>query len=254
MLNHDLIPIRPDSIGSVRQLTVDARRLHASLQVKREFSHWIKARIDKYGFVEGEDFEKSSIISCSPKKTSGDFKGLQQPIEYTLSLNMGKELAMIENNEIGRMARRYFIACERKAMEALRAPQPVAALAPFLPPPRYLSPASRRRLTSLVDAKIADVPSHHVWRARMRVWISLKRRFSIPQYRLLPEERLPDAIAFLSSLEIGPHGKVVTDDQQALPMRSTDDMRQVASALTHLIAQAKTLLPLLQTATPEVCA
>ena len=127
-------------------------------------------------------------------------------------------------------------------------------LAPFLPPQRYLSPASRRRLTSLVDAKIADVPSHHVWRARMRVWISLKRRFSIPQYRLLPEERLPDAIAFISSLEIGPHGKVVTDDQQALPMRSTDDMRQVASALTHLIAQAESLLPRLQTATPEVCA
>ena len=37
-----------------------------------------------YGFVEGEDFEKSSIISCSPKKTSGDFKGLQQPPEFKL--------------------------------------------------------------------------------------------------------------------------------------------------------------------------
>lgn len=164
-------------------------------------------------------------------------------------------LAMFARTPVAKAFRKWVLDV-LEAWEAANAKPslPTAPLAPFLPPPRYLSSASRRRLTSLVDAKIADVPSHHVWRARMRVWISLKRRFSIPQYRLLPEERLPDAIAFLSSLEIGPHGKVVTDDQQALPMRSTDDMRQVASALTHLIAQAKTLLPLLQTATPEVCA
>ncbi len=251
MLNHDLIPISPDSIGDVRQLTVDARRLHTSLQVKREFSHWIKARIDKYGFVEGEDFEKSSIISCSPKKTSGDFKGLQQPIEYTLSLNMGKELAMIENNEIGRMARRYFIACERKAMEALRAPQPVAVLAPFLQI-KVLPRARREQLAELLLAKLTHVPAALAWKARMSVWTAFNRNFSIPQHRLLPESRMDEAVAFLSALTIGPTGKVVHKNRQAsLP---TDDMRQVASALTHLIAQAKTLLPLLQTATPEVCA
>ena len=63
---------------------------------------------------------------------------------------------------------------------------------------------------------------------------------------------MDEAVAFLSALTIGPTGKVVHKNRQAsLP---TDDMRQVASALTHLIAQVKTLLPLLQTATPEVCA
>ena len=126
-------------------------------------------------------------------------------------------------------------------------------LAPFLPPPRYLSPASRRQLTSLVDAKTADVPSHHIWRARMGVWTSFNRRFAIPQYRLLPEDRLSDAIAFLSSLQIGPRGKVILNDQQALPMRPTDDIRQATSALAQLIAQAQSLLPQLQAASPEIC-
>lgn len=96
------------SIGNVQQLAVDARTLHRSLGVKRDFSTWIKARITKYGFEENKDYEKSSIISNSP------ISGSQPSIEYTLSLDMAKELAMVENNERGRLVRRYFIECERK--------------------------------------------------------------------------------------------------------------------------------------------
>ena len=39
-------------------------------------------------------------------------------IEYALSIDMAKELSMIENNDNGRRARKYFIACERKLQEA----------------------------------------------------------------------------------------------------------------------------------------
>lgn len=250
MPDREIIPIKHGSIGRIQQLTVDARALHVALKVKRDFSTWIKGRISKYGFVENEDYvifaqdgenleKKSSIISRSPDLVNGDFKGLRQAIEYRLSLNMGKELSMLENNEIGRIARRYFIECERKAMEPSL---PTAPLAPFLPPPRYLPPVSRRRLVSLVDAKTADVPSHHVWRARMGIWSSFNRRFAIPQYRLLPEGRMADAIAFLSSLEIGPHGKIILKDQQALPMCPDEDAKQIAATLGALVEQARSVL------------
>lgn len=86
---------------------VDARELYNHLEVKQDFSTWIKHRIDKYGFIEGEDF--STIL----KKSTGG-RPLKQ---YGLTLDMAKELAMVENNEKGRQARRYFIAVEKKAKE-----------------------------------------------------------------------------------------------------------------------------------------
>lgn len=128
------------SIGNVQQLAVDARTLHRTLEVKTDFSNWIKRRIAKFGFIEGEDFEKSSIISDSPILAS------QPAIEYTLSLDMAKELAMVENNERGRLVRRYFIECERKLREeqqkprrkprkALPKPEPRPIVDPFAPEP-----------------------------------------------------------------------------------------------------------------------
>lgn len=100
-----LLPVVEVSFGSKQG--VDARKLHAVLGVGRDFSTWIKDRIEKYDFVEKQDFEKSSIISSSP------VSGSQGRIEYTLSLDMAKELAMVENNDNGRVVRRYFIECEK---------------------------------------------------------------------------------------------------------------------------------------------
>lgn len=129
------LPISSGTIGNLTQLTVDARALHSALEVKRDFSTWIKARIAKYDFVEGEDYEKSSMIPSSPKMVNG----IKTAIEYRLSVNMGKELAMVENNERGRMVRRYFIECERRLMETP---------APTLPPLSTVE--ERRKLNSLV--------------------------------------------------------------------------------------------------------
>lgn len=86
---------------------VSARDLHAFLESKRDFSNWIKDRIDKYGFVENQDFQVFNNFGENPK-------GGRPTIEYALSINMAKELSMIENNERGRQARKYFIACEEQ--------------------------------------------------------------------------------------------------------------------------------------------
>lgn len=86
---------------------VDARELHLFLEVKRDFSNWIKDRIEKYGFEADRDF--SPILA---KSISG-----RPSIEYALTLDTAKELAMVENNEKGRQARRYFIEVEKKAMQ-----------------------------------------------------------------------------------------------------------------------------------------
>lgn len=97
---------------------VDARRLHEALQVGRDFSTWIKRRIESVGYVEGTDYKKSVMISGSPvwgsasDKASGECG--QGRIDYMLTIGVAKELCMLEKNEVGRMARRYFIACEEE--------------------------------------------------------------------------------------------------------------------------------------------
>lgn len=98
------------------QQTISARDLYVFLGVKANFTDWIKRRIEKYGFIENVDFTKVSLISqnCEIKK-GGDRKS----VNYIITLGMAKELCMIENNEKGKEARRYFIECERILMNGL---------------------------------------------------------------------------------------------------------------------------------------
>jgi phage anti-repressor protein len=83
------------------------------LGVGRVFRAWIEGRIEQYEFREGVDFEIAEGLSRPNPDSS---KSRQQPTkEYRLTLDMAKELAMVENNEAGRVARRYFIWAEELA-------------------------------------------------------------------------------------------------------------------------------------------
>jgi phage anti-repressor protein len=87
----------------------EARDLHGALGVGRDFSNWFKDRIEKYGFEQGADF--SPILAKS--------LGGRPATNYLITLDMAKELSMIENNEIGRKIRRYFIEAEKAARAML---------------------------------------------------------------------------------------------------------------------------------------
>ena len=101
MPNNNLIPIikRGES-----EQWVDARNLHSFVESKQEFANWIKPFIQEFGFIEGRDFLK--ILS---KSTGG-----RQAIEYTITLDMAKHLAILQRNEKGMQARQYFINAEKE--------------------------------------------------------------------------------------------------------------------------------------------
>lgn len=107
-----LVPVFPGTLAHRTVQLCDARALHAFMEVKRDFTTWIKGRIHKFGFVADEDFIS---ISRSPIRGSGN-RGAS--IDYHLTLDMAKELSMVENNDQGRAARRYFIECERRSKSA----------------------------------------------------------------------------------------------------------------------------------------
>lgn len=91
------------------QQVVSARDLWKFLDVNYDFSTWIKRRIEKYDFIENVDF---TLVRGFPQNC-GKLGGRPKE-DYILSMDMAKELAMIENNSPGRAARRYFIQCEKR--------------------------------------------------------------------------------------------------------------------------------------------
>ncbi len=108
----EIIPVISGVIGGRETNIVSARALHKVLGVGRDFTNWIKGRIEEYGFKKGVDFELVEYLT-SPNSASA--KSRQQLAhDYLLTLNMAKELAMVERTEQGRAVRQYFIRCEEE--------------------------------------------------------------------------------------------------------------------------------------------
>ena len=101
-------------VAGQAQQTVNARELHAFLENRDMFANWIKDRIEQYGFVENQDFVR--YLENSKKPLGG-----RPSMEYALSLDMAKELSMVERTAKGKQARQYFIDCEKRLSGSLNA-------------------------------------------------------------------------------------------------------------------------------------
>lgn len=107
-----IIPIYEND---TKEKLINARELHKKLNNKRQFANWIKQRIDKYKFLENQDFVKLNNFVMV-----GNLKRPQ--IDYYLTIDMAKELCMVENNETGRKIRKYFIEVEKRYREIINTP------------------------------------------------------------------------------------------------------------------------------------
>ena len=103
----ELIKTTGITLNGDKITAVNARDLWKFLESKQDFSTWIKRRIEKYEFIEGQDYLLHKFVEQLPS-------GAKHCIEYLISLDMAKELAMVENNERGRQARQYFIEVEKR--------------------------------------------------------------------------------------------------------------------------------------------
>ena len=84
----------------------NAETLFKFLNPDTKFADWITRRIAQYGFIENQDYVIKTI-----------YTGRRPRKEYFITLDMAKELCMVENNERGKEARRYFIKCEKELQE-----------------------------------------------------------------------------------------------------------------------------------------
>lgn len=86
---------------------VSARELHEKLEIKTAYKDWFP-RMLEYGFEENIDF---AAIAQKRATAQGN---LTTYTEHFISLDMAKEICMLQRSEIGRKFRRYFIECEKK--------------------------------------------------------------------------------------------------------------------------------------------
>ncbi|HFQ6266516.1 TPA: phage antirepressor KilAC domain-containing protein [Listeria monocytogenes] len=101
VIANDMLPVLENEKG---EKFVDARMLHEKLLVNTRFNDWISRMIGNYGYENGLDFY--STLS----KTNG-----RPSTNYFLTLDTAKELSMVQNNEMGRAIRKYFIEVEKQA-------------------------------------------------------------------------------------------------------------------------------------------
>lgn len=97
----ELIPI---NMNDPERITVSARDLHEFLEVETRFNDWFH-RMCEYGFAENHDFRFYSKMS----NTSGG----RPAQDAQITIDMAKELCMLQRNEKGKQARQYFIQLEK---------------------------------------------------------------------------------------------------------------------------------------------
>lgn len=88
---------------------VSARELHEFLGVETEYRHWFP-RMCEYGFTQGEDFNpfKNDRVQLEGTRTV-----MRTVDDAAITIDMAKEICMLQRNEKGKIARQYFLQLER---------------------------------------------------------------------------------------------------------------------------------------------
>lgn len=95
LVEGEIVPIYENKKG---EKLINARELHIALKNKRKFADWIKQRIEHYKFLRYQDFFTfHNFVKHDQKDNLGS-----KMKEYYITIDMAKELCMVENNEVGR--------------------------------------------------------------------------------------------------------------------------------------------------------
>jgi anti-repressor protein len=89
------------------RITLSARELHEFLEIKTKYKDWFP-RMCEYGFEENVDYQAMAQKRATAQGNETTFT------DHQITIDMAKEIAMLQRNEKGKEARRYFIQLEKK--------------------------------------------------------------------------------------------------------------------------------------------
>ena len=100
-----LIPINYDG----EQPTLSSRDLHEALEINTRFNDWF-SRMAEYGFENGVDF---NLLKNEKVRLEGNREVKRDIMDYQISVDMAKQICMIQRSEKGKQYRQYFIDLEK---------------------------------------------------------------------------------------------------------------------------------------------
>ena len=103
---NELIPI---NMSDPERITVSARDLHGLLEIGAKYADWFP-RMCEYGFEAGRDF---NLLKIERVQSEGGRTVTRLVDDAQISIDMAKELCMLQRNEKGKQARHYFIQLEK---------------------------------------------------------------------------------------------------------------------------------------------
>ena len=207
----ELIHIQQATIGDGAVNAVNTRELHAKLEVKTRFDMWVQRAIEKYGFELETDF-------CT---NLGGSTGGRPSTEYIVSLDMAKELCMLDDGEKGRQFRKYFIECEKQATKQLSTLDQIALIAKgtlelsetvqrhtadieTLKQDIALNSREKHALKAAVGSKIAsfNLKPENIKKIYAAVWNKVQDRFLVSSYMEIPRLQFADALHFVQNISM----------------------------------------------------
>ena len=205
---NDLIKITKSTIGTEIINSVNARETYDYLGLaKGQFSRWIKTAIDKYDFIENEDY-----ITIDT-----NVEGVK---DYIVSLDMAKELCLVSNTLKGKETRKYFIEVEKRQNRVLTTSEQIILLAQGhqeveqrltqielkIDTEITLTSAQKYHLKQLVTKKVMDLKQNHnmgddwIKKGYQRIWKKLKNTFIVSSYMEIPKVNFDDCCIIVNKI------------------------------------------------------
>ena len=213
---NDLIKISKTNINGAEINSVNARELHSQLEVKKAFTTWISTALENAGAIESEDYIKL--------KSSLEGSGYQ--IEYILTLDIAKHIAMMSKVPKSKEIRDYFIAIEKQYHQqnrVLTVSEQISLLATGhqeveqrltqielkIDTEITLTSAQKHHLKNLVTKKVMDLKQNHnmgddwIKKGYQRIWKKLKNTFVVSSYMEIPKVNFDDACIIVNKIVLG---------------------------------------------------
>jgi len=198
----NIINISKEIIGRDEVNSVNARELHRNLNLKSDFSTWIKKELSL--FSENEDY-----IRLHKKMEANN----ATRIEYILTLDTAKHLAMLQRTKIGKDIRDYFIKIEKQSLRPLSISEQISIIAKghSVVEERVKKLEETKRLENWQERALMDAKNTKVYeiakddkllatKLHRKVWALFKKEFHLARYNELPALKFDDGRNFIKSL------------------------------------------------------
>jgi phage anti-repressor protein len=205
-MNTEIVAVIKSEINGENVNSVNARGIHEYLEVKTPFATWIKRAIEKYDFVENQDYAISK-----------NGNGANAFIDYMVTMDMAKELCMLENNPKGKETRKYFINVEKMAQQPkiltiqeqivliARGNQEIDSRVTLLEQTKRLEAWQEKALQDAKNQKVYSFgvkDPEQISKLHRAVWRYVKRTYSLPRYNELPAIKFDEAVKAINNLTL----------------------------------------------------